>query len=66
MTVTSGKRVKRPKPEKWSFQITVQFIEVPEEKHEAYLAAVRYFASVIKAELEKELTASEAAETVNG
>jgi galactose-1-phosphate uridylyltransferase len=65
MTVTSGKRAKRPKPEKWSFEITVVFVQVPDEKREAFHATLEWLAKEIQKEMQMELTASEAAETVN-
>jgi hypothetical protein len=60
MAVTTGK------PQKvlsqWSTKITVEFVQVPAEKREAYWAALAWFAE----EIRKDLTVPEAAETVNG
>lgn len=62
MTSSTGKRVKRPKPDDWSFEITITFEQVPDEKKEAYWAALKYFASVLM----QDLTAPEAEEAVSG
>jgi hypothetical protein len=62
MTSPTGKKVKRPKPEEWSFQITVTFMQVPDDKREAFQVTLAWFAR----EIEKELTALKAEEAVSG
>ena len=55
MAVTTGK------PQKvlsqWSTKITVEFVQVPDEKREAYWAALAWFAEEIRKEMQIELTA---------
>lgn len=58
----TGERVKRPKPEEWSFEITVNFVQVPDEKRDAYWATLAWFAE----EIEKELSAVGRAQRSDG
>lgn len=46
----------------WSTKITVEFIQLPDDKRAQYDAALAWFAEQIK----KEMTAPKAVETVNG
>lgn len=57
MTSPTGKTVKRPKPEEWSFQIEIRFVQVPDEKREAYWRTLQWLAEEIEKEIEKSLTA---------
>ncbi len=42
----------------WKYEITTTFVQVPDEKLEAYWAALEWFAQCIREEIQKEMEAT--------
>lgn len=61
MTSPTGSPAKRPKPEEWSFEIEIRFVQVQEARREAYWSFLSRLAEQIQ-----DLTAPEAMEAVSG
>lgn len=62
MTSPTGLSAKRPKPEEWSFELEIRFIQISEAQREMYWAVLQRLAE----EIQKNLTAPEAMEAVSG